>query len=307
MARIVLAREAAAVDEVGRALAREGQLALPAADADDAEPFLPRQPRAGRCRLCGQQCELTREHIPPGAAFNRERGRAHTVEDWLARDENDGLAGGVIGQGGVWAYTLCGPCNNFTGRRFADEYRQWAHAAMNMLADAGVNVRDLDATVAPPRGAFEMAGDPGPRPGAFVREVLALMCSVSAGFDLAGRYPAIRRIVRDGAVEPLPEGMSIGLSLFLESGSRLSGPQLVVLRDVGTWRWVMEVAHPPFACLMVLATNRDPEHIFDLSPFTQIGADERRVVEGRLDIGFGHTPLPGDYRTRAAVEADTGG
>ncbi len=60
-------------------------------------------------------------------------------------------------------------------RGLRNEYRQWAYAAMNMLADAGVNVHELDATIAPPRGAFEMAGELGPRPDAFVREVLALM------------------------------------------------------------------------------------------------------------------------------------
>jgi hypothetical protein len=304
VARVILARDGAGLDARGRALAEEGRLALPAADAHDDEPFLPRAPRIARCRLCGEQRQLTREHVPPGAAFNRERGRAHRLEDWLARDDNDVLAGGVIEQGGIWAYTLCERCNNLTGHRYAEEYRMWAYAAMNMLADAGVNVRDLDATPEPPRGVFELGGDPGPQPGAFAREVLALMCSVSAGFDLAGRYPAVRRIVLDGAEEPLPAGMTIGLSLFLESGSRLSGPQLVVSRAAEEWRWVMEVAHPPFACLMVLASNRDPAHTFDLSPFTQVGAEERQVVAGRLDIGFGHTPLPGDYRTQAAIVAE---
>ena len=49
--------------------------------------------------------------------------------------------------------------------------------------------------------------------------------------------------------------MSLGLTLFLGGHPRFAGPTLVVEPLAGVWRFVMEVANPPFATLMVLATN----------------------------------------------------
>src|SRR5207302_1742487 len=169
------------------------------------------------------------------------------------------------------------------------------------------NVREIEAQLEQPVGQFDFHGDAehvGPRPGAFVREVLALMCSLSADFDLAGRYPAIRRLILEPSVEAVPNGMSLGLSLFLGGYPRFAGPTLVVEPRAGVWRFVMEVANPPLATLMVLATNGPAPHICDLSALTLIGPDLYQPFEGRLAIGFGHGGMPGDYRTKARVEAD---
>jgi hypothetical protein len=302
---MVLARDPSALnDEVGRRLAEEGQRALLDPYGDGSEDFMPQTPLVGRCRICGETRQLTREHVPPGAAFNLGRSRLHTVDEWVQRQNDGALPGGVLKQGGLWAYTLCKPCNDLTGARYADEYRRWAGTVINMLADAGTNVRELDADIHTHRGRFSIDGNAPPRPGAFVRQVLAMMCSISAGFDLAGRYPSIRRMLLDGTTEALPAGMSIGLTAYLSTRSRLAGPMLVMDTGLGMWRWVMEVAHAPLASLLVLASNdKGPAHVCDISRFTQIAPDTRQRVEGDLEVGFGHGVL-GDYRTKAGIDAD---
>ena len=308
MTKIVLAgRDRSLLDAAGRRLADEAAAALPDPYGDRTEEFMPARASVGRCRICGERAPLTREHVPPAAAFNLGRSRVHTVEEWLKRQADDELPGGALKQGGLWAYTLCKPCNDLTGARYADEYRRWAGTILNMLADAGTNVHELDAEPETRRGAFSIRGDPGPRPGAMVRQVLAMMCSVSAGFDLAGRYPAIRRMILYAEVGALPEGMSIGLTAYLSTRSRLSAPMLIIETDRGAWRWVMEVAHAPLASLMVLASNgKSAPHVFDLSEFVRLDPNARQSVEGTLEVGFGHTLLLGDYRTKAAIERDAG-
>jgi hypothetical protein len=177
--------------------------------------------------------------------------------------------------------------------------------AVGMLA--GTNVREIEADPEQRIGRFMFHGDEthvGPRPGAFVREGLAMMCSMSADFDLAGRYPAIRRLILEPSVEALPEGMSLGLTLFLGGYPRFAGPTLVLEPQAGVWRFVMEVANPPLATLMVLATNGPAPHICDLSALTLVAPDAYQPFEGRLAIGFGHGGMPGDYRPKAMVEAE---
>lgn len=68
MTRLVL--DPSALDDVGRALIEEGRRALPDPYGDGTEHLLPQRKHRGRCRVCGEQADLTKEHIPPAAALN---------------------------------------------------------------------------------------------------------------------------------------------------------------------------------------------------------------------------------------------
>jgi hypothetical protein len=265
---------------------------------------MPSKPRTARCRICGEKRKLTREHVPPAAAFNLDRTRVQTAGEWLKRrDEN--IPSGAIRQGGIWAYTLCKPCNDVTGGQYGDEYRRWSGTILNMLAYMGTNVRELETERQARRGRFSMVGKSDPRPGAMVRQILSLMCSVSAGFDLAGRYPAIRRIILGSTTEPLPDGMSLGLTVYLSTRSRISAPMLSLDTSRPMWRWTIEIAHAPLASLLVISSGGSaPRHVWDISAYTQIAPDTRAPVEGDVELGFGNTLYPGDYRTKASVDAD---
>lgn len=302
MTRLFVAKDPGVMTPRAQRLVNEARAAFPALVHDATEELFPPRANLGRCRICGEQRQLTREHIPPRSAYNLERGRVHSIVEWFRRSAEGAMPGGIPRQGGNWGYTLCKRCNELTGQRYADEYREVAMTAVRMFA--GSNVRELEAMTEQPIARFGMHGDAehaGPRPGAFVREILALMCSISADFDLAGRYPAIRRLILDESSEALPEGMSLGMTVYLGGHPRYAGPTLVVEPPAGVWRFVMEVAHPPLATLLVLATNGSPPHVCDLSAFTQIAPEVRAPIEGRVAIGFGHTPMPGDYRTHAMV------
>ena len=300
---MIVGAHAGVLNEHARRLLDEGLRAFPMLDADAAEVLLPLRPLVGRCRICGELEQLTKEHVPPAAAFNRQTAPMHSADEWFARDESGELPGGELQQGGIWGYTLCRDCNSLTGHRYGDEYRLWAVSIINALADAKVNVRELEAQPEIPDGPITLGGDPGPRPGAFVRQVLAMMCTLSADFDLAGRYPAIRRLILDRSVETLPDGMSVGLTGYIGGYPRVVGPQLVAHPDEDAWYWLMELANPPLATLMVLGGNRPYRHVFDLSPFTLVPPDASTPVSARLGVAIGYTMYPGDYRTKGMVEA----
>jgi len=278
-------------------------VAPPGYEEPDAE-LLPRRKRTGRCRLCGCLGPLTKEHIPPKAAGNVETAPTHTLTEWLDRRDLDTIPGGRIEQGGIWGYTLCPACNAFTGTAYGAEYQGWAVRAVRLLRqDENVYPQVLNERPAPMfvTGQFGGKGDGGVSPGAMVRQVLSCMCSLSSGWDLAGNSPAIRRIVLDGAREPLPAGMSLWMELFAGPTSRMIGPQ-VASDGPGHWAWVMEIAHPPFAFVLVLASNHEPTYGMDMSPFVLEDPARRVSLEATWQIGFGWTPLPGDYRSKAAIE-----
>lgn len=253
-------------------------------------------------RICGADGPLTRKHVPPRSAGNAGPGTEHTWEEWLGASKDElprDIPGGRVIQGGIWGRTLCESCNNLVGARYVPEYKGWAARAVNVLRQLPPPA-ELDRRESFTRATVEFKNVD---PGAFVRAAVAAMCSVSAGWDIAGRHPGIRRIILDGAAEPLPKGLRLYLSLYWGPLARICGPSLHVDRETGAWEWITELAHPPLALLMVLDGSGQEPGLLDIGQWTTRAPEKRANFEGDLDVSFGHVPYPGEYRTRGQIEA----
>jgi NADPH:quinone reductase-like Zn-dependent oxidoreductase len=269
--------------------------------------MMPRQATRGICRLCGQEDDLTKEHIPPKASGNKERHQKHTFHDWLEdgpSDEKDPKR--KTEQGGIYGYTLCSSCNSLTGNLYGNEYKDWAQRANTHLDGFPQGAFATMNQLPGPFGdkvTFGSKADGAVHPGAMIRQVLSCMCSLSGPWDLAGRYPEIRRIILEQSKEKLPKGMEIGMALYAGPMVRISGPQLRVDTETGVWRWCLEIAYPPFAFLMVIASNSDnPGLGVMMGDWTMLSPTEEKFFTAPFEIGFGWSPYPGDYRSRKAIE-----
>ena len=242
----------------------------------------------GSCRICGQFGDLTFEHIPPKAAFNKDRVRSISLTEWVAREDLD-YTGGRIQQRGMGAEVLCGRCNSFLGREYVIEYREWARWGIGVLGIAPPDARAVAATI------------PRRRPLRFLKQCVAMVMGANApGFSAI--HPALQKFVLDASEKNLPDRYDVYLTLFRGPRARTAGVSGNIDLYTGTTRIMSEVAFPPFGILMAF-DSPPPESAFgrinDLRQF-----DPEDVVDVRLGllIGEGHTPFPGDYRTRDAVE-----
>lgn len=294
-------------DPVVQALFAEAGAAVPPGFAnEDVIAMLPRRRGDGQCRLCGAVGPLTKEHVPPKASGNSETGRSHSYGDWLDSTELGELPGGQIEQGGIFGFTLCRSCNSFTGRKYGTAYRDWALAAEALLAELPHPLQ-LDKSVDTLGWPLKVGSkeDGGLSAGAFVRQVLSCFCTLSGTWDLAERQSAIRRIVLEQSVEPLPPGIELGMSLYFGPNGRMVGPSLMVDPDAGEWRWMMEMAYPPFAFILVLASNvAEPGLGLLMNDFVTLPPAAKQQFEGIARVGFGWSPYPGDYRSRGQIEAE---
>jgi len=294
-----------------RALHEEALLAAPRDFmAEDVIEMLPRQKVSGRCRLCGKTCELTREHIPPKESGNKHRTIDHSVLQWLENQKLDIQPGdGKKQQGGVYGYTLCGNCNSLTGTLYGGEYQKWALGGFNSFTKLPKPAEELNKELGPwcIKTTFGIKENPL-KPGAFVRQVLSMMCSLSGTWDIAEKHPEIRRIILEQSIEQLPSNIDLNMALYFGPMLRFSGPQLRVDIPENTWQWVMEIAYPPYSFLMVLASNK--EELLNgvvMNDWVMLSPTEVRSFEGELGVGFGWLPFPGDYRSRAKIKKDSNG
>lgn len=262
--------------------------------------LLPRGAVEGRCRLCGTVEALTREHVPPASAGNAGNAISIDVSDWLQRQTLDELPPGRTEQGGTFGRTLCRDCNTRTGLLYAREYTRWAGRAARLFVEEMPPVEELDLREALP--AYVIRFDEV-RPGAFARQVLSLMASISGPWDLTGQHPDLRAVVLDGEPGQLPDGMTLGMCLYAGPHQLIAGPSLHVDRDTGAWRWMLALAFPPLGFEMTLAASAEQATpMCEIGNFLGVSTDATTTVELDVIVGFGHSGLPGDWRNRRQLE-----
>ena len=265
-------------------------------------PVLPRQrPESPVCRLCGSTERSSREHIPPRSAGSDGRTRVHTITDWLDRASLDEIPGGRFEQGGTWGYTLCEACNSATGR-LSGSYKRWAAAAARFFVH---DLRPVDEMNRDRQSKVLSIGLRDTHPGAFVRQVMSLMFSISAEWDLRSQYPKLARSILDGTPTPFPDDLFLGMLLCAGPTAMTCGPTLHIDTSARTWRWISVLAFPPFAFELELARSDPPPRptvACGIGGFFEVAEQTTASVDLDLVIAFTNTAFPADWRTRAQIE-----
>ena len=98
----------------------------------------------GICRLCGENKELTFEHVPPETVFNKGAVRNVSLdavikdtvkENKLPWEINYGK--GKIKQRGRGGFYLCSDCKSCTGKWYVPGYSRFVHAIRGAMLQVG--------------------------------------------------------------------------------------------------------------------------------------------------------------------------
>lgn len=281
--------------------------AAPPSYGDRRVVMLPTTSHEGPCRICGKTARLTKEHIPPQSVGNKGQYKSFTFQDWLDRPEGQlDLGKGAPGQGGIWGYTLCKPCNELTGQRYSREFRDWNARASALLGDLSAREQDLNPNLYGAAFQFGGGNDRGVAPGDFVRQVLSIMCSLSGSWNLSTRHPEIRAAIVDRACVSLSDRLRIFLGFCWGPRIRVIGPQLLV--SGSEWAWIMELAYPPLSLMMVLDANHEVRSSgVDITMFSEVETMQRVVftVDQPIVVGFTWSTYPWDFRSSAGLGVDS--
>jgi len=223
------------------------------------------------CRHCGELREMTKEHIPPRGAGNKE-------PITIFADDADGVLQVIrTCQEGHTVPTLCEECNHgATRRNLPQAYQRWRQDTINYLALLGHKVHK--ETGLDPNAIFEWIGDDGAymlppmehggalgsdlvhlHPGRISRQVLGMMLAVQADRHLIDNVPTLAQAYFSDDPASI-DGYSLHVAIANAGLAYFSAGALAVTVDLGgksparpTRFWA--IASPPF--LLMLAEGQD--------------------------------------------------
>ncbi|MEA5259629.1 hypothetical protein VB264_17670 [Arcicella aquatica] len=210
----------------------------------------------GICGICGQFGQLTFEHVPPKAAFNKGKFVIIPSEKSIQLGLNEEFKGPVF-QGGIGLHSLCAKCNNATGRWYGNDYVRFAYQAALILQRS-----KFKPTLFYP---FHLS------PIKVLKQVVSMFLSINHDVPFREDHPELVKFVLDRNDKYLNPKYRICMYYNYEGINRYL-PFTVVMNVEGISKPVQmcEISYPPFG--FVFTFDSSPlldEKLFDISFFSR--------------------------------------
>lgn len=237
----------------------------------------------GPCHLCGKVGELTFEHVPPRAAFNRWPVVLATYEEWERGYGSEYLP---EGRGG---HVLCRRCNSDTGGAYGAAFADWCKQGFERLHQvAGERSAIYHGDVQPLR----------------VIKQIATMFFATCGPKFRTAHPYLVKFVLDPEQRGLPARYRFHAFWYGGGSLRQTGVTAAMNTEADTLNVLAELVHPPFGYVLSLEGPLHDRRPTDITDFAAFAADETIRFRRRLPVLETHWMMPGDYRTREQIATD---
>lgn len=252
-----------------------------------------------KCALCGKECELTFEHIPPRAAFNSKSARPVSgVEVLTEKNLNDKerMPWDTTGlryqnqQQGMGRYSLCAACNNNTGAWYGDAYVYFANVAHAAIT----NRSDDDPDGITIQGVYPLR---------FVKQVLSMFCS-TCNSD-APAFEPIKKFILDKNAVGLDKSKYKLCMYFTKSTVYKQTGIMVSMKSTPAGIATMalaEITAYPFGFILYL----DPSETWDyqgtdITACVDCGYDDKCDISMPWKIEEMNDIFPESYRSRDEI------
>ncbi|HVQ59574.1 MAG TPA: hypothetical protein VMS60_11775 [Solirubrobacterales bacterium] len=253
------------------------------------------------CRVCGKVTNLSFEHVPPKGVGNTGRVEMLGIEEWLRREEEGAAVKPTISQKGSGAYSLCRECNTRAGEFYVPEFQKLHGTGLQALSEL-----DLEGLDTQPTAGYVEMNIKGVRPARLAKQIVTMLLAISPG-GFAEANPELAEYVRVPEMVGLPERFRLYLALYAGPNVRYNGGSVAMrLKDDGSFATIplWELAYPPFSYMLTIDESEPPVEAGNITNFTSAGLDDIGEVTMTLEVGFGHTALPVDFRTKATFEVE---
>ena len=243
----------------------------------------------GKCALCGKECELTFEHIPPRAAFNNNPAKMINGETLLQIGnrlpwELKGLPY-TNQQKGFGKYTLCSTCNNNTGSWYADAY----------IYIAQISLKALSENITPENNALVIKNT---YPLRFIKQVVSMFCSVNSNMPIDD----LRQFVLDKKLSGINSSKYRIHMYFTKNAKTMIVPYAVKgLFGKGSFvcQGLSEITASPLGFILYVDPSEDyPYDGFNITHFSECKYDDIATLTLPLCSYEVNSLFPADYCTK---------
>jgi hypothetical protein len=252
-----------------------------------------KEKKKGVCCICGNNGDLSFEHVPPRAAYNKATVIGYKWEDFTKNQMKKGKSL----QGGAGAYTLCVNCNNNTGSWYGNEYVKWSRTCLDVMRYWSIR-----------KITFGTVFLHNVYPLRFLKQIVTCFFSLTGapgGAVFANNFPGLAQFVLDKHNTTLPPGFRFFMNLYKPSNTGstqlrrwpISG-KISVAQDANGNLISMnssifdEIAHPPFQLVMTM--ENDPfREATEITSFKDYDYDEQVNIQLQLRVVDSTSPFPG--------------
>ena len=246
--------------------------------------------KVGKCHICGQVKELTREHVPPQSVFNKQTKKVYGGEELIGREKLPWDFSDLKGeqhQGGVAYNRLCESCNNNTGLWYVPAYKEFCEQFVTLAKKLTKPTTAVSVTL---HGVYPLR---------VIKEVLSMLATVN-NKDFLDALPNIRELILDKSKQGLDKiRFMVGMYVNTGGTAKYVGYSVMIVGE--TIQPISEISSYPFGFVLL----EDPTltdgylDITDfLNDFTFADCIDLKLV---MPVRETNTVFPGDYRTKSQV------
>lgn len=216
----------------------------------------------GICCICGQETDLTFEHIPPKAAFNHFSLRLYDYYRYLLRNN----LRYKTAQNGAGVFSLCSSCNNLTGEWYGSAYAEFATQGMTYYRRQSQGLLEVPYTIYPLR---------------VLKQIVSCFASVN-GPQWCQQNPAIKEFLLNPHERRFPPEMDIRMYMQEKERTKLGEIAAQLNPYTGERFFGNEWGYPPFSYIYVddksYTNSRVLNELYPVINFLKYDYDDHTTV-----------------------------
>lgn len=246
--------------------------------------------KLGICHICGQETDLSFEHIPPKKAFNNRPIITAKFEDIISLGPDE-IPKGKVQQKGSGGYTLCENCNNLTGAWYAKQFINWCYQGIDILIKS--------------EGKPSLTHLYNLFPLPILKEIIAMFLSVNS-IEFRNKHEELAKFVLNKEKKYLPPEYQFYIYFNISNFNRMigmTGKIHYLDETLNSSKLILmsEITYPPFGYVFTYNSPSPDERLVNISHFSRYDYFEFKQFAMEIPVLPIHLWFPGDYRTKEEI------
>ena len=245
----------------------------------------------GICRLCGQDTNLSFEHVPPRTTFNKNtRYTSIDFEEYIkTKNPLKETPKGKTKQGGIGYNSFCKKCNSFLGSNYVTAYKRWVQGGFEILKDTEFY---------PHKYVIKEV-----EPLKILKHIVSMFLAINGEWYL-NSFPELADFVSNPESKTLSSKFRV--FTYLTRAEKVRYMHHVVHGNLalGTSVNCSEIAFPPYGCVLTMDFGGDIKFLNDITKFKEFDINKKTDLTINMFQLPTYMPFPLDYRKKVQLETD---